>query len=70
MFSRRVLSRTAALLPVAFMPATLGASPEAEAQEIDRMVAHTVGEQLAGAFMAESPFTPDAPDHLWFDAGD
>lgn len=38
--------------------------------EVPAATATTVGEQLVRGFSQESPFTPDAPDHLWLDNGD
>lgn len=38
--------------------------------EVSDPTARAVGEQLVDAFSADSPFTPDAPDHLWLDNDD
>lgn len=56
--------------------ATVGVTvgPQAQAQgareEVAASTTKQVGTQLVGGFTAESPFTPDAPDHLWLDNRD
>lgn len=49
--------------------AAMGMATRAEAQ-VTPAAAQMVGQQLVGAFTQDGPFTPDAPDHLWFDNGD
>lgn len=63
-------SPATALLPAVALLAPFAFGSGLQAQEVSPEVAETVGEQLIGAFSQESPFTPDAPDHLWFDTGD
>jgi hypothetical protein len=38
--------------------------------EVPAGTANQAGQQLVGSFAADSPFDPDAPDHLWLDNGD
>jgi hypothetical protein len=38
--------------------------------EVPAGTADQVGQQLVGSFTGDSPFDPDAPDHLWLDNGD
>lgn len=49
---------------------TLPAPALAQRDEVSANALHQVGAQLVGAFTTSSPFTPTAPDHLWFDNGD
>ncbi len=63
----------AVVVGAALVAALVGWHRPAESQErahVPPAAANTVGQQLARGFTPDSPFTPDAPDHLWLDVGD
>ena len=63
-------TRMRAVLPGIMLALSLALAQSAEAQTLSARASTMIGQQLTGAFTADSPFTPDAPDHLWFDVGD
>ncbi|MFN2432733.1 MAG: hypothetical protein ABR599_07950 [Gemmatimonadota bacterium] len=68
------ISSAAAVIGAALL-GLVSASAAARAQqagtvEVPAATANTVGEQLVRGFSQDSPFDPDAPDHLWLDNGD
>lgn len=62
--------RMPAVLSATMLALSLVSARTAEAQTVSQGAATMVGQQLTRAFTPESPFTPDAPEHLWFDVGD
>lgn len=65
---RMAVAASAALASFA-LAGGLQAQADASA-EVPAAAVAAVGEQLVRGFTPESPFTPDAPDHLWLDNGD
>ena len=59
-----------AALSLLALTASRASAQQAGSLEISRATAATVGEQMVRGFSQESPFDPDAPDHLWLDNGD
>lgn len=57
------------LLPAVMLALALITAEQAEAQ-VSESAADMVGQQLVGAYTQDGPFSPDAPDHVWFDNGD
>jgi hypothetical protein len=64
MSSRPRRFRSCLILSAMMLTLILATIQQAEAQHVSEAAAHIIGQQLTRAF------TPDAPEHLWFDVGD
>lgn len=62
----------AVLGTLATVGVTVGSQAQAQGarEEVAASTTKQVGTQLVGGFTAESPFAPDAPNHLWLDNRD
>ena len=70
MSSSRSTFRSGPILSAMMLTLILATTQQAEARQVSHAAANMIGQQLTGAFTPDSPFTPSAPEHLWFDVGD
>jgi len=64
-----VIGLAVAAIALLTLPATTRAQ-EKGSLEVPTAAVRAVGEELVSTFIQDSPFDPDAPEHLWFDNQD